>query len=307
MHYANFNITFGEREEPMLKYFENIIYPAFTSDLKRGKEGEYPIFGFSDVKIKKILNGDYVLVGNYIKETTYNRHTEILNGKLKESPLKVPTAPYSRFIIFLKNHRMILVRNESISPDIRSFQATVRKIISQYISKKNRENKKEYLRLLPYAIVNIVDIPLREDIETIFKDISKINWVQLRFFPLNNDLDQHPLAKDVRNQMKIVGSNTANMKFNTPDSKQGVKDMVEQSSGLAATTMFVSNKNGETRRIKEESFSSNRKIPFSRDINEGDDEDIISIANKDDVINKVSKSNESLYKKFIVKFQKFIL
>ena len=34
---------------------------------------------------------------------------------------------------------MILVRNETASPDIRSFQATVREILNQYIRDVNRE------------------------------------------------------------------------------------------------------------------------------------------------------------------------
>ena len=32
---ANFNVVFGENEEPMLNYFDTIIYPAFMSELKR--------------------------------------------------------------------------------------------------------------------------------------------------------------------------------------------------------------------------------------------------------------------------------
>ena len=32
---ANFNVTFGKQDEPMLNYFETIIFPAFTSGIKR--------------------------------------------------------------------------------------------------------------------------------------------------------------------------------------------------------------------------------------------------------------------------------
>ena len=32
---ANFNIVFGEDEKPMLDYFDTVIYPAFTSILKK--------------------------------------------------------------------------------------------------------------------------------------------------------------------------------------------------------------------------------------------------------------------------------
>ena len=47
MHYANFNITYGPTEDPMLTHFEDIIWPAFLSDFKRGKKNEHPLFYLS--------------------------------------------------------------------------------------------------------------------------------------------------------------------------------------------------------------------------------------------------------------------
>lgn len=32
MQFANFNITFGENDAPMLKHFSDIIFPAFSGD-----------------------------------------------------------------------------------------------------------------------------------------------------------------------------------------------------------------------------------------------------------------------------------
>lgn len=297
MHFANFNITFGKNEEPMLTHFEDVIFPAFTSKYIRGKEDEFPKFSFNEVEVKEYIEGEYALVGNYIKDTNYDVYTTVTDGELKPSPNKVPTAPYSRFIIFLKNHRMILVKNEPNSPDIRSFQATVRYIMNKYIreSNKKKENKSEYL---PICTVNIVDIPLKEDIESILKDIDKINWVKLRFFPLNNDLNPLPIAQAIKDEMGRIGSRTANTQFNSPDSKAGVQKMLEETSGLAATTMLVTDKEGEHKKIKEDSFSSNKKISFSKNIEKSDDDFFISIAQKDEVINKTSPENQKLFDKF---------
>lgn len=171
MHYANFNITYGPTEDPMLTHFEDIIWPAFLSDFKRGKKNEHPLFYLSDIALKEI-SGDMVLVGNYIKDTQYDIRTTVQNGELVSTPSSVPTAPYSRFIIFLKNHRMILVRNESQSPDIRSFQATIRSLLYNYISNENQKIK-EKDKKLPHALVNIVDIPLPQDIEETLKDVKE--------------------------------------------------------------------------------------------------------------------------------------
>jgi len=140
MYFANFNITFGADEQPMLEHFKDIIYPAFCSNYKRGKEEKPPVFYFDDISIKE-YNNELVMVGNYIKNTKYEIYTSIMDGKLQSTPSSIPTAPYSRFVIFLKNHRMVLVKNESSSPDVRSFQATVRKMMMDFILKSNRKIK----------------------------------------------------------------------------------------------------------------------------------------------------------------------
>lgn len=292
MHFANFNITFGDTEEPMLSYFESMIFPAFTGGYQRGKAGG-SIYSLQDVKVLSDKDGDLVCVGHFIKDTHYRVHTTLQDGQLVSSPAEVPTAPYSRFIIFLKNHRMILVRNEPHGPDIRSFQATVRDILNQHRREMNKE--REAVDQLPFAMVNIVDIPLREDIETILSDVDKVNWLKLRFFPLNNDLLPSPLHENIMQEMDRVDSKTANMQFNTPGSKAGVQQLVEQVAGLANTTMRVTYSDGQKRNIRDDSFSSNKKIQLARDISEADDGFFISVAKENDVVTNISPDNQRLY------------
>lgn len=296
MHFANFNITYGPNEEPMLSHFEDIIYPAFLSDYKRGKTDERPLFYMSDVKIK-VIEDDYVLVGNYIKDTQYDVHTTIQDGELVSTPSSVPTAPYSRFIIFLKNHRMILVRNESQSPDIRSFQATVRVIVNKYVSNTNRKIKEKKDKL-PNALINIVDIPLPNDIEAVLKDVKKINWLKMRFFPLNNDIDPIPVAQNIDLEMKKIGSKRAHIQFTSPESKEEVKGLIDRSAGLAVSTLEVMDENGNKTKIKEEQFTSSSKISFGRDIKPEDDPYIVAQAKRDGVVSVVSEDNHKLYNRF---------
>ena len=284
IQFANFNITFGENEEAMLMHFEDIVFPAFTGGYIRGKENELPRYSFGDVTIKMIDN-EHVLVGNYIKDTEYRVVTTVQEGNLVPSPAEVPTAPYSRFIIFLKNHRMVLVKNESGSPDI----------LSKYTHAQNRGKAKE--EKLPFAIVNIVDIPLKDSIDEVLRNINKINWLKLRFFPLNNDLDPLPIAQAMKNEMAKVGSRTGNLVFNSPYSKAGVKDVLESTAGLAITTMKVTDSDGETRQIKEDAFSSSKTIPYRDNIEENGDTYIVMQAKKDGIISTVSPENATLYER----------
>ena len=295
MHYANFNITYGKDEQPMLEHFEDIIFPAFCSGYHRGKTGTYPIFYFDGIEIKEI-DDEYILVGNYIKDTQYDVHTTIIDGKLASTPAKVPTAPYSRFIIFLKNHRMILVRNEQQSPDIRSFQATVREMLNDYVRKENSMRDKK--DKLPFALVNIVDLPLKSDISELLKDVQKINWLKFRFFPLNNDISPIPFAENIDKEMKSIGSKHAHVQFTSPDSKEKITSLIAQSAGLAVATLQVRDSEGNKTKIKEDQFTTSKKIVFKHDILSEDDTYVISQAKKDSVIAVLSQKNKEIYEHF---------
>ena len=51
---ANFNVVFGDKEEPMLNYFDDIVYPALISGIvKKTKDGKYLIKDVEIIKDKK--------------------------------------------------------------------------------------------------------------------------------------------------------------------------------------------------------------------------------------------------------------
>ena len=264
----------------------------FLAIISEVRETAYQDIFFAGVEIKEVDN-EYVMVGNFIKETQYKVVTTVQEGVLASTPADVPTAPYSRFIVFLKNHRMVLVRNETASPDTRSFQSTVRDILNQYVRNANRERSER--DKLPIAIANIVDIPLKDSIADVLKNVNKVSWFKLRFFPLNNDLDPGPLTQHIREDMKKVGSKTTNIVFNSPNSKDGISKMIAESSGLAVASLQIVDNTGEKRRVKEGSFSSTIKIEYEGNIRPNGDEYLIIQAKKDGIISNVSPENERLY------------
>lgn len=304
MHFANFNITFGKDEDPMLTHFEDIIFPAFCSGIKRSIKGKRPIFYVDDVEIK-FYNSELVMVGNYIKDAEYDIHTTIQNGELKSTPITVPTAPYSRFLIFLKNHRMILVRNEAQSPDIRSFQATIREIVNEFIHRHNRDEKNKE-KQFPPAVINVVDMHLKKEIEVVLKDVQKINWLRLRFFPLNNDINPIPVAENIDKEMKKLGCKRAAIQFRKPESKREINNLIACSSGLAESTMEVIDSNGNKTTIKDQNFKSSTTIPLEGDITPRDDEYFIEQGKKNEMMNVVSVENLKIYKRFKMAIKKLM-
>lgn len=84
MQFANFNITFGENDAPMLKHFSDIIFPAFSVDYIRGKRDSVPRYFFAGVEIKEVDN-EYVMVGNFIIEASNPVPTPLLGHRCRSS------------------------------------------------------------------------------------------------------------------------------------------------------------------------------------------------------------------------------
>ncbi|MEG1564553.1 MAG: hypothetical protein RR365_12635 [Bacteroides sp.] len=106
--------------------------------------------------------------------------------------------------------------------------------------------------------------------------------------------------------MKKIGSKHANMHFSSPDSKSEVKALIKESAGIAVATLEVNDSSGNKTRIKENQFTSNKKISFARDILPKDDSYIAEQAKKDAVIILVSKDNQELYEKWKMMIKKLI-
>lgn len=291
---ANFNITYGQENEPMLTHFHDILYPAFCNEqkIRTSKNVSY----FSDVELK-LMNSEYVLTGNLIRETHYRVRTIVVDNELVSSPNSVPTAPYSRFLIYLKSHRMILVKNEGQSPNLKSFQAVLRKVVERYIREVNRERDKADLPLFPNALINIVNMPLPDSIDETIKEFAKINSINLRFFPLNNDIDPAPMLEYVRAAMNSVDSKTGNLTFNSPKSANGISDLFQDSiaSGIASATVTGEKEDGTKVKITDNQLGSELQIPSAGNLSGDDDKRIADYCMKRNYLPEASEDNAALY------------
>lgn len=270
------------------------MYPAFCNEQKvrTSKNVSY----FSDVELK-LINSEYVLTGNLIRETHYRARTIVVDNELVSSPNSVPTAPYSRFLIYLKSHRMILVKNEGQSPNLKSFQAVLRKVVERYIREVNRERDKADLPLFPNALINIVNMPLPDSIDETIKEFAKIKSINLRFFPLNNDIDPAPLLGLVRSTMNSIDSKTGNLTFNSPKSANGISDLFQDSvaSGIASATVTGEKEDGTKVKITDNQLGSELQIPSAGNLSGDDDKRIADYCMKRNYLPEASEDNAALY------------
>lgn len=290
--YGNFNITFGDKSDiPMLSHFEDIILPALMDrTLRKDTKGGLPYYYFLNICIKRIYD-EFVLVGNFIKETQYEIHSIIKNEKIEERQNTYESAPYSRFMIFLKNHRMVLIKNEKDSPDIRNFNTSIKSILYQYTYNTNISSNKK----LPEANVNIIGIPLKRNIKIALDDLAKIQKLRLRMFPLNNDIHPSFLGEAATQAMRDIESKTGNINFNSPENKVGINKIVSEVSGVAEYTITGINKDKVKTVLKNDAFNAETKIPIENNIGEGDDYKIYTHALASGVPMPTSEDNQTLY------------
>ncbi|MDR0767003.1 MAG: hypothetical protein LBE57_00940 [Methanosarcinales archaeon] len=313
---ANFNVTFGLEDKPLLSYFKEIVYPAFQAEIIREIKGKNKRYELLDCSIENFTgkDSDFVLIGRLVKDTIIESKSERDEiGNIKEVDKKYKMAPYSIFIIFLINHRMILVKNQVGSPDYREFGATVNYVLKEYIrernkeigkQKKSRETKSKMIEPYGAPTVNIANIPHLETIKEQLKDI-KIQKITIKMFPLNGTTDYKGVFGSIRKSMGEVSSKTGGLYMNSPKNKTNVEKLIGDSEGLANFKIEGKTSGGEEIKIFDDKFREKLSIELNDDDNLKEKASRIfnEFSNKKELTFS-DKENEELYKKKLTEIKK---
>lgn len=297
---ANFNCTFGKEDEPMLDYFFEIVLPALSKEEEKDSEKKTEFF-FRNVKLTNV-KGVFVLAGLIVKSTTLEVKSRIINGELVRTNEIYPSDPYSYFLINLKNHRMVLVKNQKGSPTLQNFSVTAREEIKKFIREKNVELSKE--EELPNVHLNVVAIPFKGAIEEELKKVKQIKNVILRFYPLNGDIIDNETVDYLTESLELLGSKTGNITYNTPTNKDNVASIIKDTKGLMKPTIRVKYKNGTTRTLKDESFTEVMSIPLDEEETFKENIDVITgkVITKEEFA-ETSEENKSIYDRMYTRLE----
>ena len=89
--------------------------------------------------------------------------------------------------------KLVLVKNQKGSPDIRSFNSTLYNVINTYITAENDKRKiqKKELLLRPKKIT-VTGIKTEESVKEVLKNVEEVESITLKFYPLNGEWDLDP-------------------------------------------------------------------------------------------------------------------
>lgn len=263
MFLANFNLTFGSQEEPLLEWLDEFVIPALKDGIKRTMTNKTKVM-FENVELVEISENEFILQGIIIKDKLvdiYNQYDD--ETGLMDTDEHYRTSPYSSFIIYLKNHRMALIKRQSESPDLRLFSSTIQYVLKEYRKKENKKRKEGEEKILPYAVVGIKGIKDEKDISKALKDVEKIRKLTMNILPRNNELDKWNGLLDSLDEQVRKESKSKNVKLivNSPQSKAGVINIITSTTGLVEANMEVEFYNDEV----DENGKKKKKIGRIRD------------------------------------------
>lgn len=299
---ANFNVVFmkEDNESPLLDYFDTVLMPALKSGItKKNGDNTYLII---DTEIRQDDNGEYVLTGLIVKSTVLEVKSMFDEyGNLVERNDVYPAAPFSTFIIYLKNHRMILVENQKGSPSLSNFRSTIKYILDIYVRKENSIRLEKEEEQLPIPLVSIVGIPPKGGMIDALKKLEKISTLTLKFYPLNGDGDLNlsnimsGVTKDLRRRLAAdIGAVT----YRSPKNINGVIEVIEASEGTVEPIVVgkYPGKKGEST-IKYNEISDRRKMYIPEDERDVELSSMIRQGKEIDSINYISDENTEIYRR----------
>lgn len=311
MYVANINVVFGKDCEPLITRIEDIVIPALTSGICR-EATQKTKFVFKDVKLCEIEENEYVVQGIIIKDTILDVMSEFTaSGELEKTNKHIPSAPYSAFLVYLRNHRMVLVKNQNGSPDMRSFTSTFREVIKTYIRNNNAQNKDNKEALLPFPSINVAGIKTSKSIKETLKDVSKINELTLKLYPLNDEWDFDPVFGGLSNEIrKMIGSKNGKVVYSSPESKNGVADLIEATGGYVKAEMKVTYNSDlsysgtkKTGKIKDDEISEVMNVDLVSELDTAYNE-IHGFKKEIPVLSKVTPNQVVDYNEFLARRKK---
>lgn len=303
LNVANFNCTFGKKNEPLLNHFEDILLPAFQKGIVYENKRNGNKYLLEDVELS-MKNGIFVLVGLLVKKTHLEIKTRHDNkGVLVPTNERIPSDPFSYFIINLKNHRMALVKNQNGSPTVNDFDKTASYILKSYVKQHNDGEEREENKL-PIPNLNVVTIPYEGKIEGELKKVQKIESAVLRFYPLNGDISPNSLFNELREMLTEVDSKTGNTQINNPKNIKKMADILKDTKGTVKPTLTVIYGNGAKRTLRDNDFSESTKIDVDDSLEFHENMDVISgkVINTEEY-NETSEENNKIYQRFFSKLE----
>ena len=302
----NFNCTFGDMHDPLLSRFTDYFYPAITNYNERTyKQTKFVLNNISLFEFdgRMVLGGILVESKEIISKTKYNfqlKEVEDDNNKFKLEPV-------SYFGIFLDNHRMFYIKNQSESPSVDKFKSTISYSLKEYRKMKNKERKKgEEAWDSAYLNINVIPSTEPGDYKKIFEDAKSIEYLKFNLFTKNKTDIPGSFFDDILDSQHDIESNDPTLTYPHPRNPEKVGELIAESSGFAETCVKVVTLDGDKKKYINDDFQEQTEIDIpSTTSHEDKEKEIAKEMAKNLTLSKVTDFAKTEYNKFLPRIMKY--
>ncbi|MEK7952798.1 hypothetical protein [Luteolibacter soli] len=238
---ANFVVKFGDHLN-LVDLFEEVVAPALTDDtLRRSFTGTHYLL--HEPRLVN-LKDDLGVVGRLVKDEVIASEQQLIENELRPTEDTLHSSPSSLFLLVVGSHRLIYVRENTGSPSVGTFQATLAKFLKlkhkafiDFQSKIEhpgigRMQKKQLVEKYPYPSISITPIANEGSVEDFIKKFARLKSITTTLKKTNSEFDNDGLFDQVRTSQDLLKSTKTTLRY---ENKEGLNkdEATKQVAALA--------------------------------------------------------------------------
>lgn len=225
MEIGNLVCRFGE-EGVLLDFYDELVEPAFLGDYQRSYgDTRYLFLQTKLVDVGTPEEPSPAIAGRFVKDTVLHQQQRLIEGRLEPAEATLESAPSSLFVLVLKGHRLLYLREHRGSPDMSQFATTLERFIQYARSERvdrlyaearggtERVTKKSLLERFPKPMVTVTPVSTSESIDEFLDRFSVITALSIRLAPVNNEPDYNEFFEQWREQKDSIGAAKSKLEY----------------------------------------------------------------------------------------------
>jgi len=225
MEIGNFVCNFGGNAV-LLDHFDEIVEPALLGKHERRYgDTRYLILNAFLVDVGTQNMPCPAVAGRFVKDTVLHQEQRLVDGRLEPAEATLESAPSSLFVLVLRGHRLLYLREHRGSPDMSQFATTVERFMNwtrrSLIDKRyaaareagERITKKLLGEALPIPEISVTPVLAEESIEKFLKRFSVLKSIRISLTPTNEEPDYNEFFRVFRRQKESVGASKAQVEY----------------------------------------------------------------------------------------------
>lgn len=214
------------------------------------------------------------------------------------------------FVLFLKSHTMVLIKNQKGSPNIRSVRKAFNDNIGKYIENNNLEIlvKNNEGEIYPDAVVNVTGISLTEDIEKELDKFETFKEVKLNFFDLNADIHVDEKVKYINDYLfSDLNCDNGVVHAKRPKNKETILKTIKAVNGKAYYSIEGKSKANEELTLTDTKITKNKTYATKHEDLKEDKQSVIKNISNDEFFSvNITDDAKKVYEVNLGKITKYV-